>query len=753
MADATVSTTNGGSNQPDNEAIVQIPAVTVNEPSMNDSNGQILVPATQYNPHETSVDGNSDDNLIIDETAASECLNEDSVRERNADADEYDDNEIIPETQYAPDHVSTDGESRPMSRSSSRNSFGHDADEKRVKFAFEVENSMKMAEKKTPMNGGGSDEDNELIDVNQDTNSSWPLIGDGNAIDASQAVIGHLDTELSGDVGSSACHNDRLTDSISLSSTYVGNASKTDAEALNMPAVKSNEKSEPTGRSKESNANAPETSFSSCREAERSTSTTPDLEMFSTPMVSTLPSTAFSTAKKARTSTPDLFAAKALQANNVSHAPNDIEESPSTPDIFITDDAAPSNKLSNVVDAMVATTNDDSYSNDNELFGACTQVFPPPPKVIGSKNAANISSASELNEDEPDHHQIEPNQPDDVAMADGKSSEIDNQPIENVVDENEDSNDMFAAQTQMYPMALAPPSTSRVSERVVPTSGNSSKQSSPNTSMNGEMGPPNRTRKSNPKTTPKGNRSAENDNFAAATQEFLPLPVAQSKPPTTVSTDAIYDLETQILPTTAKGSANKKLQSNTAVDSQDIWPTGTPQKSVVAQVSVSDIRKNYELSSKKPKMKLKKRWLFESQQDSESDSDQKSTNPAKKMPKSSSEKRKADKVETVTSEATKKLRTSQTDEDSPLTSAEVARIQKRRVSVVLERLKIDVNSNVSPASENDDKSPKITKRSARQTKSNKNNERSVSDVTPNRATRASARTKVRKIQRFFQLFH
>lgn len=743
MADAAVSTvSNDDSNQPDNEAIVQIPAVTVNGLSMNDSNGKILVPATQYNPHETSVDGNSDDNLIIDETAASECLNEDSLREQNVDGDEYDDNEIIPETQYAPDHVSNDGGSRPISRGSSRNSFGHDANEKRVTFAFEAENSMNLVEEKTSINGGGSDEGDELIDVNQDTNNSWPAIGDGNPIDASQAVIGHLDTELLGDVGSSACHNDRLTDSISLSSTYVGNASKTDVEALNMPAVKTNEKSEPTGQAKEPNANTPETSFSSCRETERSTSTTPDLEMFSTPIVSTSTSTAFSTSKKARTSTPDLFAAKASQANNVSDTPNDIDERPATPDSFITSDAAPSNKLSNVVDAMAATTNDDSYSNDNELFGACTQVFPPPPKVISSKKAANTSSASELNEEEPDHHHLEPNQTDDVAMADGKSLEIDNQPVENVVDENEDSNDMYAAQTQMYPMTLAPPSTNRVSERVVPTSGNSSKQSSPNTSMNGEMGPPNRTRKSNPKTTPKGNRSAENDNFAAATQEFLPLPVAQSKTPTTASTDAIYDLETQVMSTTTEGSAKQKLQSNTAVDSQDIWPTATPQKSVVAQVSVSDIRKNYELSSKKPKMNLKKRWLFESQQDSESDSDELSKSPAKTMLKSSSEKRKADKVETVTSESAKKLRTNQKAEDSPLTSAEVARIQKRRVSVVLERLKIDVNSNVSPASENDDKSPKIPKRSARQTKSNKSTDRTVSDATPNRATRASARTKV-----------
>lgn len=766
MKDAIVSTTNGEENQPD-DAIAQKPADKVNEVSMNNSIGGILV-ATQYSTHENSSDENSCDNLIIDETAASGWLNEESLREQNIDGAEYDDNEIIPETQYAPDQVSTDGESRPISRTSSHNSFGHGANDKHVQFAMDVENLMNLVEAKNSINGGGSDEGDELIDVNQDTNGSWTTISDDHPIDESQAVIGHLDAELLADVGSSACHNDRLTDSISLSSTYVGNASK-DAEALNMPAAKSNGKIDAmtTGRPEDPNANT------SCREAERSTSTTPDLDMFSTPMEATSMANALSTSNKARTSTPDSFAARASQANKVSVAPSDIDGRSSTPDLFVAntsqennnsvaqsiadersstpdlimENPSPEHKLSSVVDTSAATLNDDSCSNDNELFGACTQVFPPPRQVTINQ-AANISSASELNDEESDNHPLESNQTTDatVAVVDGKSLENDKETVDNVVDENEDSNDIYAAQTQMYPLAPAPPSSSRVGERVVAMSGNNSKANSPNTSKNGEMRPPDNSRKSKSKTTSKGNRSAENDPFAALTQEFHPFPVASSKTPATVTTDAIYDLETQIM-TPRKVSAKQTRQSHTdaVVDSEDIWPCVTPQTSIVANVSLSDIRKNYELSSKKSKTKLKKKWLFESQEDSESDSEEKLKSPSKKMLKSGRDKRKADKVETVTSESAKKIRTNQpTADDSPLSSVEMAQIQKRRVSVVLERLQIDVNSNVSPASENDEKSSKVTKRSMRQAKSNKNTDRSVSDATPNRATRASKRTKVRK---------
>lgn len=41
-----------------NEATVQKPAEKVNDVSMNASIGQVLVPATQYHPHETSPDEN-----------------------------------------------------------------------------------------------------------------------------------------------------------------------------------------------------------------------------------------------------------------------------------------------------------------------------------------------------------------------------------------------------------------------------------------------------------------------------------------------------------------------------------------------------------------------------------------------------------------------------------------------------------------------------------------------------------------------
>lgn len=702
-------------------------------------------------------------------------MNENSLREQNIDGDEYDDNDIIPETQYAPDYVSTDGESRPISRTSSNKSFGHSANQKHVSFALDNEKSLHLVGEKSSIDDGGSDEGDELIDVNQETNSSWSGIGDGNPMEASQAVIGHLESELLGDVGSSACHNEKLTDSISLSSTFLGNASKVDAEALIMPAVKSNGKSFAMAaeKTKEPNANTTDVSFSTCREAERSTSTTPDLEMFSTPMVATSTSAEFSATNKERTSTPDSSAAKASQANKISSAPIDIDERSSTPDLFIDDasmdnqtsvaqknadersstpdtimeNQSPANKLSTVLETSAATMNDDSYSNDNELFGACTQVFPPPRQVTTSNQAANTSSALELNEEESDNHPNQPNKANGttVPVVGGESSENDNRPVEDVVDENEDSNDIYAAKTQMYPVAPAPSSTKRVSDRVVPTIAISSEQNSPNTSKNGEMGPPSKTRESNSKRTSKGKRSVENDFFAASTQVFPPPSASPPKEPSAISTDPIYDLETQILPAKKDTAVQKRSSyTNAVVDSEEIWPTLTPQKSIVANVPLSDIKRNHELSSKKQKPKLKKRWLFESQEDSESGSDEKSKSPARKVLKSSSEKRKADKVETVTSESSKKVKSIQSiADDLPLTSAEMAGIRKRRVSVVLERLRIDVNSNVSPASENDDKSPKITTRSARQAKSSKNTERTVSETTPNRPTRASTRTKVK----------
>lgn len=805
---ANITTTNVDQIQPNDKPMINTQSSTVNDCSTNDSFGHVLVPATQYNPSDFDADENTSDNLIVDETANND--------------DDDDNDSIIPETQYEPDQMSTDEDGCHHSRASSTHSLVC-ATEKHVTFAADIQShcdSVVMLDSMNESGCGGKtgdedDEGDELIQVNQETNSSWET---GDPIDASQAVISHLNSELLANDDSNAFRNDRQTDSISVSSTFVSNKNKMVAEAPNVVVTEPNWKNEwsATDRSDEPDGNTSATSYLTCHEAERSTSTTPELEAFRTPMVAEPSSAALRTSFDARSFTPDFSALKPTQTTNVSMASIAIDDRSITPDIFeanvsqagklpngpsavdeqsatgeSSEAAEPhTNKaktVSSVIDTSVVETNDDSYSNDNELFGACTQVFPPPqPLQFNNKNQAANTLASDLNQDELDDNQTESERAnDDAATANddaatvngGESRENDqHQPNENIVDENGDSYDMYAAQTQMYPVESVS-ITNEISDGIVPSSGNS------------EMGPPMRSNESHKvvgwfgkrRAVPSKDKSSENDLFAAATQEFLPLSkpqpqVERSKKdilsPAASSSDAIYDSETQLLPST-NGNAKQKRKSFASADSQDIWPPSTPRQSVVAHISVKDLEKN-DRSSKKPKAMLSKKWLFESQQDSDDDAEaQNSNSPPNKKSKSSSEKRKLDKVETVTSgsPSAKKNMGKQDTIEVTVTSAEIARIQKRRVSIMLERLKFDVNSNVSSASENDDKSTETPKRSARQnkyskegantsdsdrqsreteikTRSNKKTDRIVSDVTPNRATRASARSKVNGIVMF-----
>lgn len=770
-----ISTTNDDQIQPNNEAMINNQSFTVNDHSTNDSFGHVLVPATQYNPSEFSGDENTSDNLIVDETA-------------NNDDDDND--SVIPETQYEPDEISIDSHSR----ASSTHSLVC-ATEKHVKFAVDIQIHSDSVAKLDSMNESGcgskagnkDDEGDELIQVNQETNSSWAT----GPIDASQAIISHLDSELLTNDDSNAFRNDRLTDSISMSSTFVDNESKMDAEAPNVVVTESNRKNymSATDRLDEPDGNTSATSYLTCHEAERSTSSTPELENFRTPMVAEPSSAALRTSFDARSSTPDfsaskftqasiaidersitpdIFAANVSQARNLSNAPSVVDERSATGESSAAEE--PHTKeaaiVSSVIDTSVVEMNDDSYSNDNELFGACTQVFPPAqPLQFNNKNQAANTPASDLNQAESDDNE---KANDDAAITnDDKLMENDqHQPNEILVDENEDSYDMYAAQTQMYPVESINV-TNEISDGIVPSTGSS------------EMRPPmrsNESRKSSlfkkRRVTPSKDQSSEKDLFAAATQEFLPLSKPQPaerfkkdhQSPAASSTDAIYNMETQLLPST-NGNAKQKRKSYASTDSQDIWPPSTPCQSVVARISVKDLEKN-DRSSKKPKALLSKKWLFESQQDSDGDAEElNSRSPPNKKSKTSSEKRKADKVETVTSSSTKKNESKQSTIEGSVSSAEIARIQKRRVSIVLERLKFDVNSNVSSASENDEKSSETPKRSERQkkhskdgvntsdgdrksretemkTRSNKKTDRTVSDVTPNRATRASVRSKV-----------
>lgn len=819
---------------------------TVNEESTNDSVGNILVPATQYNPPELSDDENTRDDLIIDETAESGLLNGDSMRERAAEDMEGDDDEnlIIPETQYAPNHDSDD-----ESRASSSFSLDNGAKQKRVSFLMDFGKSDTAEVEKPSMDTSGGDEGDEPIYMDQETNSSWVAAGD--RIDASQAVIGNLDSEFFGANESTSHRNDKLTDSISLSTTCAGNASKVDAEAPNEPAPNATATSQP-------NANTIAISFLTSHDVERSTSTTPDIEFeaiegisrssfdtrSSTPkliagnggssnMVHERTSTSDSSVANKHLAVPSIFdeeisppkaaPASRIQANRVPVASSVLDDRSTTPELFTVNSSqtqmtttgssnderssspgflaigtsqankgptAPSDG-----EMMTADMNDDSYSNDNELYGAITQVFPTPVRqplrvsnqaLNNSMNDSNTNRSGTIG--------------DVAATADGTSIENVPRPNGNVVSEDENSNDMFAAATQMNPFipaaqqnpvdddedsndmfaaatqmnpSLPVAAPNHVSDRIVPppSSSKSSKENQPNQSTTSEMGAPaipTKPRKSNSigKRTSLVNTTGEDDMFAAQTQEFVPAAQPSAGP-----SDSIYDQETQklVLPERgANGGSKQKRSSNP--DSEEPWPPNTPTMSIAARVSERDLERNHESSSRKPKKLLSKKWLFESEQNDDEDIDAKSKSPPKKKTKNSTEKRKSENIERVSQEPAKKTR--QSVNSLSVGSDEVNQICTRRVSVSLQRLKIDVNSNVAA---NDERSPRTPKQSsARQLKSSKNNvkgeepeprsatrknretetksklnKRMVSDITPNRTTRATTRSKVSEIAVIF----
>lgn len=786
MTEAAVSTTKSDEHQPDNDAIVQNQSITVNELSINDSIKHDIVPATQYNPDESSRDSSASDNLVINETTESRILNDDSLQGTGVEDLDDDDDEIIPETQYVPDQVSIDGDSRPISRVSSRNSLGHDANEKHVSLAINAETFGKSS-----LDESNCDEGDELIHINQETNSSWPPIGE--RIEASQAVIGHLDTELLGGIGPNAVGKDLLTDSINLSSSVIGNASKIDAEVPNqsLALLKGH-------GNYEQDANTTATSFSSCREAERSTSVTPELDVFMTPMRATLPTATPRTTFNARSSTPDSSVSKAFeeksaattlvedddgsvtpdifndhasQANRLPFAPSIVDDDRSmTPDLFTQANNAPT--VSSAIDTSVVDMNDDSYSNDNELFGACTQVFPPPPpRSFHNRQALNIS-ATEVSDAVDSDRPAETKSTNDaaaeaVADVDKNSSRNDPQPNDKNVDEVEDSDDFYAAQTQVNPFTVVAP-TIPVTEATVPSLGHSSKENSQNKLNNSGMGPPmlpKKSRNSSEKLVSKksaGDR-LEDDLFAAATQEFPPLKAAVRSTndiasPAAGANESIFDMETQPL-LSPNDSASKKRE---AIPDDDSQPPSTPRMTAAAQVSVKDIENAERFLSKKPKAMLSRKWLFESESE-------KSPSPPQKKSKKSNEKRKSFPVETLTSKSAKKVKDTEQTANHSVSEAEIARIKKRRVSVVLERLQFDVNSNVSPAhtdvgkfsnspirqkssskdnvnslNQKDGKSSSQVKSRETEKRSKPNNsDRTMSDVTQNRAT-TRARAKVMK---------
>lgn len=720
--------------------------VAAASPVMNNSYGRILVPATQYALDESSRDSGASDNLVINETTESK-----NITGVSEPGDEDFEDDIIPETQYMPDQVSNAGDSRPVSRQSSQPDFGTNDDH----FEPPINADALL---KSSANENESDEDNELIHVDQDSNAPWQL-------EESQAVIGHVETELLDNVQSRSVCNDKLTDSIDLSSSRLEDASKLDVEAPVQSATKTNNKLE-------QNVNMSAASISSSLEVDRSTSVTPDLDIVMTPIASTRSTgRAESTPrpieanksleedilrtfpqKEDRSSSHALSEVKTSQVNRLSSVAHDANDDRSvTPDLFTQAIInAPTVNEPIGIDPMVAEMTDDSLSNDNDLYGTSTQAFPlPPPQPVRVAQESNIPAL------EADEDSVEKEATVDAATA----VDQDGDSVNNDADDA-DSNDFYNAQTQINPLAKA-----SVTPLKMPLSGHSSTENSLNKSANNRMAPPalpNKPRESlaNDVSATESNKPAEDDLFAAATQVFVPVQPAAISKKKSLSlaadpSDSIYDRETQkIVSLDESAKKNRKSVRTT----QEIWPTSTPVKSVVANLPVKSIEEKGRLVEGKPKTWLSKKWLFDSEADCD---DERDPSPPPKRSRSSTKKCVSDTNVPLTSKVAKRI-----VGDPYVSEAEIEQINKRRVSVVLERPKIDVNSNESPASaypatnksdRNAEKAPTASNRpngssddaaSVSHQKGRKTKiltEKAVSDISPNRPTRAKVRFVIRCI--------
>lgn len=632
--------------------------------------GAILVPATQ---HSSRICHEDESSLVIDET----------VNDTSVQSEELDDEIFVPETQYVADDSASDVGSRRHSWASSCYSIANIAIEERA----------------------AADDVDEFNHVEHEMNTSLPTAVDDPA-EKSQAIMDQCESELTFGIITQAHIGNETTDSRIFSTPCGGNDSKIDAKTMELDRRSD---AATTGQSNLLDTNRPAASVSTRLEIDRSTSVTPDLDIFSDMNAAAI---AIITSIDVQTSTPDLYVTNSLapQVYNAKSTAERIQKlfgagtslshqaqvNPSTDaDTF------------EIEINLLATvpTNDDCDSNeshDNELFGAATQVFPPPAQInsIQPSMKADIS-AKKINDKAA------------APTADENAMQTDCQQNDGVADEadDEDSNGAFSVQTQVFPkptpvLQNQPAGDSKGNSNGGSSSG-SSKENSPNKSSNSGMGPPELPSKSHRTSCRKSNPSG--DIFATPTQEFVPLLASSSTDaavdhkndaaaPATSVVDDIYAIETQILPTT--------IASLTPATLSDIWPTTTPVLSVAAKIPPEEIEKG-QWSRKKQKIE-KKRWLFDDSSDGSSNEFSDAAKTPKETKKKRPEKRKLASAEPTPPNIGKKTkveqRTYSNDAYIP-SSAELARIKKRRVSVVLERMNFDINSNVSTPSRNVERTP------------------------------------------------
>lgn len=617
----------------------------------------------------------SADQLDTDENSGHSLVINGTVTTDGDKTNDNEDEEIIPETQYAPNDNPANADEDDGSRPNSRNSM----------------NSFTIAAEKSAKNRTQSDEveGDEYIAVDEETEAQWQ-------VDASQAIIhnssfGHLD-------------------GIGFNSTAKSMSQDVDSERREICAGTSSAvkvtvtAAEESDETDETEADITALSYKTAGEP-RSTSVTPDLTM-SQLIPTASPNVRSSTPKNIL---PDEFdvlvdkvpttdAAQSKVIGEASNQPIADDRDSVTPDLFDDENRQSHEEPTTSTSAMandgarLVSLDDDSYSNDNELFGASTQVFPPP-----KPQPARTSIEKPLPSPPPN--------PNDDEMA-----------VDNVLDGSDDSNSLFMAQTQ--PFRPPPPADS------VPTSSHSSKTNTPNMPVFGRMAPPASTARN--ETAPADDEE-DAEMFAAATQVFVTPAASKAREQST----------------SAKSAMSTRRKSRMP-DSDDEWPPNTPTETVASRVTdklIDDKEKRKKSKEPVEPKVLDKRWLFESPSDNDEDRP-----PAKRL-KGDNQNPEASSIDSSKQQKHCDVRSVDV---FPLTAAEIMRCKSAFVKVI--RLDNIVNENVPSTdslqrsrrtrdkSESKPVDLKGKKKSSRS--SAKDNARAISDVLPSRATRSLAIEKV-----------
>lgn len=651
---------------------------TLHESSLN----KVLVPATQYieqslNTSENSfdfLDESVHDSKILNGTGNSVAIQQNAAEKCAMTDDE--DEVIIPETQYiAGDSLNNSrASSRASNRTSSRNSM-------RIKYNGWDQNKdngqSNCSNRKSNMSEVEDEDDDDFLQVNyESTNNTMNYVTE----QESQNVMANFDRSIL--IGMEENENNESHDSAIVSLTNADGTVKMNNDDLEISALKLKDSIK--------SFNVPSVDMTDAQKSAdiRSTSITPELDIFLSLNADT------HNRSDLRSPTPDFVSAN-------SNSTTKRDKTNKSPQL---------QKPTNEIEELAVDTNS---NGSNDLFAACTQIFPKQKLV---KETAT---------------QVVP---------------------KTIVNGSKVEDDIFDAPTQKMPTSA---------------DAHSSKENSTNKSNNGKLpAPKSKFTFKQPTAAKLAIAPSKNTIYEVATQEFTPPEQNEEivkEPNTSKSTkrnlpkiDDIFEMATQKLPllTNAPQSndviqTNVSNQSDTHADEEDdifgmatqILPAhcdttklsppetsqqtiksysiftesqgeseNTPDFSLAKHIPVTKLAETIKTWSNKQKKIQKQKWLFADSSDEDEvaavvpvtatkidNNNERSTEKViKEQPQTIRETSKRKSVTTTSHPVeldTKRARQLKKSTEEVKNSDDLMKIARRRVSVVLERMNFDQNFN------------------------------------------------------------